>query len=199
MENSPKKELPKAFADFISNNAKEVEEVRYGKGDNEFVVRIDPLPSVAKRTEAIELAADLVFGLEPGVDGYIPSLLHFTQKYAVLLCFTDIDFAFDLNDIWALVNATPLYDDVVKKAGDKAVTDFIYELNELIDANKAARIHAVNINSVLERLTAMVNGISSQFKNIDMVKILKSFKNLPKDIKGEDFIKQIIIMAKGGV
>ena len=192
------KELPKAFAALIASSIKPVKELKYGIGDTELIIKVDQLPSVAKRTEAIEMAADLVFSFEPGIDGYIASLITFARKYAVLICFTDIDFSFDLKDIWSLINTTSLYDDVVKEAGRKAVAEFIIELNELVGAYKGARIHSVNIDSVLERLGAMIGGFSKQFKGIDLVKILKGFQGLPKDFKGDDLIKQIIAAAKGG-
>jgi len=198
MENNLKSKIPKAFADLIAANSKPDKELKYGAGETELVITIQAIPPVAKRIEAIELAADLLFSFEHGVDGYIPSLLNFAKKYAVLVCFTDIDFTFDLSDIWTLIHTTALYDDVVREVGKKAVAEFLCELNELVGAHKAARIHTVNISSVLDRLTAMVGGIGEQFKSIDLPKVLKGFSKLPKDLKGEDFIKQIISLTKGG-
>jgi len=198
MAKNTKKELPKAFAALIASSIKPVKELKYGTGETELVIKVDPLPSVGRRTEAIEMAASLLFSFEPGIDGYIASLITFARKYAVLICFTDIDFSFDLKDIWALISTTSLYDDVVREAGRKSVTEFLNELNELISAYKGARIHAINIDSVLDRLGGVISGFSEQFKGIDMVKILKGFQGLPKDFKGDDLIKQIIAAAKGG-
>jgi len=198
MEQKNKQELPKAFAALIESNVITDRVLKYGAGETELIIKINPQPSVSKRTEAIELATDLVFSFESGADGYITSLLTFARKYAVLMCFTDIEFSFKLNDIWALVNATSLYDDVVKEVGEQIVSEFTYELNELIDANKGSKVQSINVDSILTRLNAMVNGISEQFKNIDLPKVLKGFSKLPKDFKGEDLIKQIIAVAKGG-
>ena len=197
MEQKAKKELPHAFADLIASGKKQAKDLKYGTGNAEFVVKIDPLPSVAKRTEAIEMATDLVFSFESGIGGYITSLLSFAKKYAVLACFTDIDFEFDLDDIWTLVNATTLHKDVVAEVGEKAIEEFIYELNELIEANKGAKMRSVNIDSILARLAGIVSDISLQFKNVDMHKVLSRFQNLSDSIKGDDLLKKIVAIAKG--
>jgi len=192
------KKLPSAFAALIAKSAKEQKELKYGEGGDELIVKINSLPSVAKRTEAIEMASDLLFSFESGIDGYIPSLLTFARKYAVLVCFTDINFNFDLSDIWTVVNATELYSDVVREVGEDIVAEFLLELKELVEAYKGARIHSINLDAILERLGMMINGFSSQFKKLDMVKVLEGFSNMPKDLKGDDFVKQIISLAKGG-
>jgi len=164
----------------------------------ELKYKIEPLPSAAKRAHAVVIAADLLFNDELGIDGYMPSFLCFARKYGVLACFTDLELSQDLEELWAFVNNTTVYRDVAKEVGNSKVSEFLFELNELIQARKDARIHMINVDRILNKIIGLVGGLNKQLiKKVDISKILTAIEGLSKGKGGEDLLKKIIA-AYGG-
>ena len=185
--------LHPALVALIAENTQKPSEIEIGEGDDKLVIAVAPMVTATKRAGAIVCAADLVFNdLDSGIDGYMPAFLQFAHRYGVLQCYTNMEIPQELSTAWPLIMYTPIYDQVKEIVGEDTVFEFACQLDELIEARKQERIHAVNVNRLLETLSGIADGFGEQFKGLDLAETLKMFQNLPKSEGGLGGLENII-------
>ena len=103
-----------ALKAFMSGLNKEPVELKYGEGKEQLTIKIFPVIPFERRLELIESIAGTVF-VSGGktIDGYLPASIKFAKRYAIIGYFTDFKFPAEINGIWAIVNQSGLYDDVL--------------------------------------------------------------------------------------
>jgi len=170
---------------FIEKRIKKPEQIDVGEGSEKLTIKINPTTGAIVRANAIISAASLVFNeFDSGVGGYMPAFLEFAHKYGVLLCYTDLKVPQELEHAWPVINYTPIYKKVVEIVGEDEIAEFGYQLNELIEARLQERIHMLNFERILDKVSSMLDSFGEQFKNFDMEKTLKQLEDLPRKLGG---------------
>lgn len=131
--------------------------------------------------------------LDPTVESYQPELRTYAQRFSVITYFTDLELPSEtdseVNMVHQLVMNTSLYEKIMEIVGNEAESVF-QEADELIKAYRDTAIANKNFNSIANKLTSFIDGITNQFKNINVDEIknlLGKFQNA--DI--EDIISKI--------
>lgn len=131
--------------------------------------------------------------LDPMVESYQPELRTYAQRFSVITYFTDLELPSETDTEMKMVNQlvmnTSLYEKIMEIVGNEAESVF-QEADELIKAYRDTAIANKNFNSIANKLTSFIDGITDQFKNINLDEIknlLGKFQNA--DI--EDIISKI--------
>ncbi|MBQ2884516.1 MAG: hypothetical protein IJE43_12205 [Alphaproteobacteria bacterium] len=131
--------------------------------------------------------------LDPMVESYQPELRTYAQRFSVITYFTDLELPSETDAEMKMVNQlvmnTSLYEKIMEIVGNEAESVF-QEADELIKAYRDTAIANKNFNSIANKLTSFIDGITDQFKNINLDEIknlLGKFQNA--DI--EDIISKI--------
>jgi len=127
------------------------------------------------------------------VESYQPELRTYAQRFSVITYFTDLELPSETDAEMKMVNQlvmnTSLYEKIMEIVGNEAESVF-QEADELIKAYRDTAIANKNFNSIANKLTSFIDGITDQFKNINLDEIknlLGKFQNA--DI--EDIISKI--------
>lgn len=168
---------------------------------DEIHIKVYPQLSFEARLGMIKMIYDFVCmsdreedddggNIEPTIDDYQPELLTYAKRFAVIAYFSDLELPTETDADVKLANElvmnTSLYERIMEIVGDE-VGSIFQEADELIKTYRDAAVATTNFNTIAKKLTSFIDGISDQFKNVDLDEI----KNLLGKFKNAD-IEEII-------
>lgn len=184
--------------EFINLHKKEKMTLPYKnkKGEDLFILTINPNITFAERTSMIDDICKIVFDGEDkyDIESYNPNLVNFAKKYVALMYFTDITMPEDLETVFELVMNTTLYDDMSTYV-EPVLTSIFVDVDEAIRTYRNAGVYNYNFKMLTKKLSGFFDNISEQFKDIDINEIknmLEKFKGLDTD----NIISKIINLKK---
>lgn len=165
--------------------------VTYKKGGNKIIVRINPTPTVVKRSSAIKIAVESVFNdEETGVDKYSPQFNEFALNYGIIMAYTDLVLPNDIDQTYSLLVRSSLIRDIKKHISNREIWNFVDSFYELIDIKKQALIHSEGISGILKKIKDAFDGLGEHLEKVDFAQILNNVKDkLPKDFNIEEILK----------
>ncbi len=165
--------------------------VTYKKGGNKIIVRINPAPTIIKRSSAIKIAVESVFNSEEtGIDKYNPQFNEFALNYGIIMAYTDLVLPNDIDQTYSLLVRSSLIRDIKKRIPNREIWNFVDSFYELIDIKKQALIHSEGISGILKKIKDAFDGVGEHLENLDFTQILNNVKDkLPKDFNIEDILK----------
>lgn len=182
------KKTEKILKAFLNEKVEGAQVLTYEMGTEPNIQRLDvkvyhAIPFV-RRAELIKQAVDLVF-MNGGktIESFAPEHIKFAKRVGIIDFYTDFKLPHDINDIWLIVNNTPLFDDVAAIIG-KEVDDIFGEIDRAIDARVAYLSNKTDINGFLEKMTKTLDSLSRQFTPEDinrLVEVLGSADKITPD------------------
>lgn len=164
-----------------------------------------PYLSVGAQIMFVKYIADTVFT----DSGYTPALFDYAQRYATLVCYTDIAVPANENsadDTCEVLYGTDIIADILSKTNTtqynalvSAARDQIANTNNLIASYSPADDMYASINSILDKVNAWLD------ENLDKLNFDEKTLSGIKDISGKfanipdgDLAKEIVKQAKKG-
>lgn len=184
--------------DYINLHKKEKMTLPYKnkKGEDLFILTINPNITFAERTSMIEDICKIVFDGEDryDIETYNPHLVNFAKKYVALMYFTDIQMPEDLETVFELVMNTTLYDDMAVYV-ESALTSVYADVDEAIRTYRNTGIYNHNFKMLAKKLNGFFDKVSEQFKDIDMNEIMAMLENF-KGLDTNSIIEKIVALKK---
>ena len=173
--------------------------LNYGDGEDAFSVTVSPVISFETRNAMVREIADTVFietTSEDGtkqpltIDSYSPEYLKLTKRYAAIKYFTDLQLPVNLDELWLVVNHTPIYDDVAKVVGDDLL-DIFQEAVAIIESRKRYLEGKTDIKKLFERIFTIVDGLGHEFSDVDITKVMDVIGKMSTTSQ-EDILKEVV-------
>jgi len=184
--------------EFINLHKKEKMTLPYKnkKGEDLFILTINPNITFAERTSMIDDICKIVFDGEDkyDIESYNPNLVNFAKKYVALMYFTDITMPEDLETVFELVMNTTLYDDMSTYV-EPALTSIFADVDETIRTYRNTGIYNHNFKMLAKKLNVFFDKVSEQFKDIDMNEIMTMLENF-KGLDTNSIIEKIVTLKK---
>lgn len=178
---------------FVETSAPKVTELTYGEGDKPLVVKVYPVLPFMKRTEMVREIIDGVFmDGKDSVNTYVPEFLTLLQKYAVIKYFTDLQLPTKLDDMWLVLNYTPIYEDVVKIVGKFEVKDIFDAANKAIDTYRQYLTTKTDMHSLMDKIGGMLKDFEGKIPQEDITEITSKLKEMPKGASLQDLISGLL-------
>lgn len=173
----------------VKATAPVVKELKYGEGDNEFIVKVYPVLPFTKRIQMIREIIDGVFvGEKDSVSTYAPEFLSLLKRYTTIRYFTDLALPNKLDDIWLVLNYTTIYDDAANIIGKQDLAD-IYEAAENgIDTYRKYLVTKTDTNSFMNKFSKAISDFETNMPQEEMSQILGKIKDLPQGANLNDII-----------
>lgn len=185
-----------ALRTLIESQLEGTKQLVYNEGtENELKVKVYIAIPFNKRTEMIMEIVSWCFAKNPvSIEDYRPMSLEFSKRYAVLSYFTDLKLPEDLNELWLVLNHTPIYDDVVNILGEQLWTIFD-EAAMAIDAKVRYLTHKSDLNLFLNNISKVVESFGENLAGIDISSLARILTSL-KGVSNDDIIDGILRSAK---
>lgn len=173
-----KNNINKQFKALVEENAPRVQELTYGEGDNQIVVKVYPvLPLTQRATMVGEIADGVFIGNKNTIESYHPELLEFMQKFTTLKFFTDLKMPKNIDDLWLFLNYTPVCDDVANLIGDDLREIFV-AADRAIETRRQYLANTTDINSLFRKLGDALKDFEAKISKADIDKVLEGLKGL---------------------
>ena len=177
----------------IEKSAPKVVELKYGEDNKELNVKVYPVLPFMKRTEMIREIVDGVFMDEKNtVNSYVPEFLTLLQKYTVIKYFTDLQLPTKLDDMWLVLNYTPIYEDVVKTVGKFEIKDIFDAANKAIDTYRQYLVSKTDMNSLMDKIGGILKDFEGRIPQEDITAITSKLKDMPKGASLQDLITGLL-------
>lgn len=178
---------------FFEANAPTKKELKYGEGDNEFVINVYPVLPFSARMEMVRQIVNGVFMNErTSVNDYVPEFLILLQKYTVVKFYTDLELPTSLDDMWLVLNYTSLYDDIVKEVGADEIADIFDAANKAIDTYRQYLAAKTDTNALVKKIGDMLGDLNGVTSEGILDRFADALQNLPEGVSLQDLLGGLI-------
>lgn len=176
----------------VKELAPKVSELKYGNGDDEFIVKVYPILPFTKRIEMVrEIVNGVFMDKKDTVDNYMPEFLTLMQKYTVIKFFTDLTLPRKIDDMWLVLNHTSIYEDVINIVGISEVEDIFNAANKAIDTYRQYLTTKTDVNSLINKIGGAVNDFGNKISQEDIMSITSKIKDIPKGTSLQELIASL--------
>lgn len=177
----------------IEKNMPKIHVLRYGEGEKELIIKVYPALPFTKRMEMIREIIDGVFmGEKDSVNSYAPEFLTLLQKYTVIRFYTNLYLPGKLNDMWLVLNYTPIYKDVVEIVGKDEINDIFEAANKAIGTYRQYLTTKTDINSLMNKLGGVLSDIEGKLPPEDIEAITSKMKNMQSGASVQGLISDLL-------
>lgn len=151
--------------------------LQYGEGEHSVKVRVKATLPFTQRMEMIRDIARMVFtDTGDSIDCYVPAFVEFAKRYAAITYYTDAELPSEPNELWHILNNSPLYEQVSEIVREELEIIF----RDAEETIRAKRDHLVGKTDILHLFDRMLKTLENQFSGIEFGEIKDILKNLPK-------------------
>lgn len=174
----------------LEENAPKTKELSFQNGDCSFVVKVTPAVKLENRAKAVKTIANFILSQNASDLGhYTPEYTILAQKYAILATFTDITLPEDVNDLWLILNYTPIYDEVVELLNG-AEKEIFAEAKAIVDSKLRYLENKTDLNNFINKAAKYLESSEINFTKEDVKKLLGVVDKV-SSCSQEDIIKTI--------
>lgn len=164
---------------FIEYYAPKIVDLKYEYGDKQFTFKVFPVLPFTKRMEMIKEIVDGVFiGGKNSVNGYAPEFLTFLRRYTVIKNYTDLNLPKKIDDIWLVLNYTPIYNDVVKAVGEDEIKDVFDAADKAIDTYRQYVAAKTDMHSLFDKIGETLSGFEGKLSEEALDELASKAKEL---------------------
>lgn len=178
----------------VEASAPKITELKYEECEKELVIKVYPVLQFMKRTEMVREIVDGVFmDGKDSVNTYVPEFLTLLQKYTVIKYFTDLQLPTKLDDLWLVLNYTPIYKDVVKVVGEHEIKDIFDAANKAIDTYRQYLTAKTDVHSLMDKVGDVLKDFEGRIPQEDIAEIASKIKEMPKGSSLQDIISGLLV------